>query len=295
MLSCILDQLVSDLGLVRDVLAADLIRAQAKRTALLGASGAFTPADWANSSCTVIARGIAESTALYLVLVADQRSTSSTAVGALGARDADISHAGRAVRRADAAANIMEGVVALGVVEVAPLFAAWSALMNLACTSAIGIWFIAVSSIVTEARVMGAVLPADWTDTREALLAAVEAKGAILLLAIRAVRKRLTSGATGSLLPARVRNIGVMVVVVVVVKRCAVVVLFCVRKRFLRVAGKVMNVFLIPIVTVRVLASVVGVNVMDDRRVHDGAWGVMVIIIHVRNVVVVVDNVVHDV
>lgn len=163
-LGCILDQLVSDLGFVSDVLAADLVSAQAKRTACLSASGTFTPADWTDSSCSVIAGWIAESAALYLILVADQRSASTTAVGALGARDADISHAGRAVRGADAAANIMEVLVALGIVEVTPFFTAWSALMDLACTSAIGIRFVAVGSIVTETRVVRAVLPADWTD-----------------------------------------------------------------------------------------------------------------------------------
>ena len=163
-LSSILDQLISDLGFVSDVFAADLISAQAKRTACLGASGAFTPANWTNSRCSVIARWIAESAALYLILVADQRSASSTAVGALGARDADISHAGRAVRGADAAANIMEVLVALGIVEVAPFFAAWSALMDFTCASAISIGFVAVGSIVTETRVVWAVLPADWTD-----------------------------------------------------------------------------------------------------------------------------------
>ena len=78
--------------------------------------------------------------------------------------DADISHAGRAVRGADAAANIMEVLVALGIVEVTPFFTAWSALMDLACTSAIGIRFVAVGSIVTETRVVRAVLPADWTN-----------------------------------------------------------------------------------------------------------------------------------
>ena len=40
---------------------------------------------------------------------------------------------------------------------------------------------------------------------------------------------------------------------------------------------------------------VVGINVMDDSRVvHDGFWVVVIVIVHMCNMVVVVDDVVHD-
>lgn len=83
--SCILDQLVSDLRLISNVLTADLVSTQAKRSALSRASGARTPADRADARCTMLARRIAKSSASHLVLVADQRSSSTTAVGSLSA------------------------------------------------------------------------------------------------------------------------------------------------------------------------------------------------------------------
>ena len=201
-LSRILDQLVSNLGLVRDEVAADLVGTQAQRTALSGANWALTPANWADASCAVLARRIAKSSALYLIFVADQRGASSTGVGDLSARDANISHASRAVGRAHAASDIMEAFVALGVPEVAVFFTAWSALVDFASTSAVSVGLVAVSSIVAETRVVGAVLQADGANTRVAFFAVIEAEGSILLFASRAVRKRLTSRAAGGLLPA---------------------------------------------------------------------------------------------
>lgn len=85
MLSCILNQLVGNLGLIGDVLAADLVGAQAKSAALFSASGALSPAKRADTVGAMIARRVAESSALDLILVADQRGASATAVSALGA------------------------------------------------------------------------------------------------------------------------------------------------------------------------------------------------------------------
>jgi hypothetical protein len=124
-----------------------------------------------------------------------------TTVGALSAGNADIGHTSRAVRGADAAADIMEVIVALGVPKDAKLLAAF-ALMYLSSASTVGIGLVAVSTIVTEFAVMGAVLPADRADSLEAILAVVETKGAILLLIIRAGRERLSSCAAVSFLPA---------------------------------------------------------------------------------------------
>ena len=97
----------------------------------------------------------------------------------------------------------MEAVVALGVPKGAPLLAA-AALVNLASTATIGVRLVAVGTIVTELRVVRAVLPADWTDAGEAILALVEAESSILLHARGAVGEWLSSSAAGRFLPARV-------------------------------------------------------------------------------------------
>ena len=97
-LSGILYQLIGDLGLVCDVLAADLVSTQAQRSTLSRACWALAPADWTDSICVMIAWRIAKSTALDLVFVADKRRACATRVRALGARDANINHAGWAVR-----------------------------------------------------------------------------------------------------------------------------------------------------------------------------------------------------
>ena len=97
-----------------------------------------------------------------------------------------------------------------------------------------------------------------------------------------------------------------MVVVVVMVKWRAVVVLLCVSKRLFRMAAKVSHV-LLPI-EVSVMSTcnhwvdvfttktvVVVINVMDcSRVVYDGLWIVVIEIVHMRNMVVIVDDVVHD-
>ena len=97
-----------------------------------------------------------------------------------------------------------------------------------------------------------------------------------------------------------------MVVVVVMVKWRAVVVLLCVSKRLFRMAAKVSHV-LLPI-EVSVMSAcnhwvdvfttktvVVVINVMDcSRVVYDGLWIVVIEIVHMCNMVVIVDDVVHD-
>ena len=97
-----------------------------------------------------------------------------------------------------------------------------------------------------------------------------------------------------------------MVVVVVMVKWRAVVVLLCVSKRLFRMAAKVSHV-LLPI-EVSVMSAcnhwvdvfttktvVVVINVMDcSRVVYDRLWIVVIEIVHMCNMVVIVDDVVHD-
>ena len=97
-----------------------------------------------------------------------------------------------------------------------------------------------------------------------------------------------------------------MVVMVVVVKWRAVVVLFSVRKRLFRMAAKVSHVLLPIVVSVMSTGNhwvdvfttktvVVVIKVMDGSRVvYDGLWIVVIVIVHMRNMVVIVDDVVHD-
>lgn len=96
----------------------------------------------------------------------------------------------------------MEALVAFGVIESAPLLAAWTALVHFTSASAIGVRLVAVGSIVTEACVVGAVLPADGANSRVAILAVIEAKSSILLLAGGAIGQGLASSATSGFFPA---------------------------------------------------------------------------------------------
>jgi len=127
--------------------------------------------------------------------------------------------------------------MALGVPEGSPLLVA--TLVNLTGTTTVGIRLVAVGTVITEAAVVRAVLPADGTDTGEAILTVGVAKGTILLLIVRAGGERLTSSAAIGLLPAGVRHIGVMVVVMEVVDGGTIVVLFSVSERLLRVVSEV--------------------------------------------------------
>lgn len=81
----------------------------------------------------------------------------------------------------------MEVFVALGVPKGTPFFTTL-ALVNLTGTTTVGIRFVAVSAIIAEALVVWAVLPADGTNTRVALLAVWVAKGTILLFILGAGR-----------------------------------------------------------------------------------------------------------
>ena len=77
----------------------------------------------------------------------------------------------------------MEVLVALGVPESTPLFAAL-ALVHLTGTTTISIRLVAVCAIVAETCIVKAVLPADWADTRVSILTVWVAKGAILLFVV---------------------------------------------------------------------------------------------------------------
>jgi hypothetical protein len=95
----------------------------------------------------------------------------------------------------------METFVTLLVPQGSPFLAAVE-LMDLSSASAIGIRLVAVCTVVTEAAIVGAVLPADWADTIKATLAVIKAKSTILFFAIWASRERFSRCAARDLLPA---------------------------------------------------------------------------------------------
>lgn len=249
MLSSVDNKLEGNLDFVGDILAADLIWAEAESTALFGASRAFSPADRTDTVGVVVARLVAQSSTQFLVFVAGQWGARTAAVRALRARNADVSHTGRAIGRANTAADIVEVLVALGVPKGAPLFTS-SALVHLASSSAVSIRLIAVGTVVAEARVDWAVLPADGSNTLVASLAVGVAKGSVLLLVSGAGGKRLASSAAISFLPAGVGHVSVVVVVVVVVNRRAVVVLLSVSQGLFRVVREVGHVLFILVIGV---------------------------------------------
>ena len=135
----------------------------------------------------------------------------------------------------------MEVVVALGEPVVTFLFAV-SALVHLASTSAVSIRLVTVGTIITEASVMRAILPADGTNTCVAFLAEWVAKCTIFLLVVGAGVEWLTGRPTVGFLPAGVRYVSVVVVMVEVMNRCTVVILLCMRERLLGVVSEVRDV-----------------------------------------------------
>jgi len=241
------DELEGNFHFVGNVFAADFILTEAKGSALSSGRWAFTPADGTSTISAVIALGVAQSSALYLILVALKGSASCATVRVLGAGDANICHTLGAVGRAYAAADIMEALMASWVPKGSPLFTAMQ-LVDLACTSAIGIGLVAISTIVTELLIAGAVLPADGADTREASFTVGVAKSTILLLVLGARRKRLSSSAAISLLPARVGNISVMVVVMEVMDGSSIVIFLSVSQRLFRVMSEMRHMLFILVV-----------------------------------------------
>ena len=194
--------MVSNLDLVGDIFAADLIHAKAKSTAFTSRRRAFAPTERSDTLSSVFARWIAQSSTLFLILFALKRLSNFTAVGMLRTGDTNVSHTLRAIRRANAASDIMEAWVALDVPEVSPFLTVRSTVVNLTGTSSVGIGLVAVGSVVTECFILGAVLPADWAHTRVAFITEVVAESTILLLVLWAGRERFSCCATSNLFPA---------------------------------------------------------------------------------------------
>ena len=136
----------------------------------------------------MFARWIAQSSTLFLVLVALKGLSDLAAISMLRTRDTNVGHTLRAIRRADAASDIVEAWVALDIPEVSPFLTVWSTVVNLTGSSSVGIGLVTVSTIVTECFILGAVLPADGAHTRVAFITEVVAEGTILLLVFRAGR-----------------------------------------------------------------------------------------------------------
>ena len=210
-------------------------------------------------------------------------SSSSATVRIFRTADTDINHFIWAVRRSDTAADGVEILVALGEPVIAKQFTV-SALVNLAGTTAIGIRLVAVSSIVTEAGVMGTVLPADWSNSRVALLTVWIAKGAIFLFLLGARVQRLTCSAAISLLPARVGHISVMIVMMEVVDWCAIIVLLSVSEGLFGTVSETRHVLFTIVHAVD--SSCHGVNVhamkaaMMQRAVIE-MLGIVMMVVHV--------------
>jgi len=199
----------------------------------------------------------------------------------------------------------MEFLVTFGVPEGSPLLAA-NALVDLTCATAVSIRLVAVGAIVREAAIVGAILPADWADSRVALLTVGVAESSILLLVVIAAGEGLTGSASIGFLPARVAHVGVMEVVVVVMDGRAIVVLLSVRQWFLRVVREVRHVLLIVVVVVVLVGHWVFVHAMQTamvarivievlRVVMSLIVAIMVIVVLVMLVVVVFLVVVHHV
>ena len=183
-----------------DVITAILVWSEAEgATASRCASRAMAPADRTDAIGIMLTRRVAQTRIILLLRSAGEWSSSCSAIRVLGARDADVSHATRAVGRADAAGNIVEIFTAFRVPQEAPLLTV-VALMGGSSATTIRARLIAESSIVPE--LTWAVLPADGTHTVVSIPAPRVAKRTILLLVSRAAGDRLTDTAAIRLYPA---------------------------------------------------------------------------------------------
>ena len=168
-------------------------------SASFSASWAVAPADRANAVSAMLTRGVAQACIVLLLWGASQRSASRSTVRVLRTRNADISHAARAVRRADAACHVVVVLTAFRVPERAPLFAV-IALVNGASAAAVGVRLVAEGTIIPE--LIWAVLPAYGTDTVVPITAPRIAQKAVLLLVGRAAGNRNADTAAIGLHPA---------------------------------------------------------------------------------------------
>ena len=183
-----------------DVITAVLVWSEAEGTAALRrASRAVAPADRTDAIGAVLARRVAQARIVLLLRSAGQWRSCRSAIRVFGARDTNVCHATRAVRRADAAGHVVEIVAAFRVPQKAPLFAV-VALMGGSSATTIRGRLVAEGSIVP--KLTRAVLPADWTHTVVSIPTPRVAQRAILLLVSRAAGDRLADTAAVRFNPA---------------------------------------------------------------------------------------------
>ena len=105
--------------------------------------------------------------------------------------------------------------------------------MHLTGSTTICVRLIAIGSIIMEALIVRAVLPAHRADSAVVTFTEGITERTILILVLRASREGFTCRAARCFFPARVRHIGVVVIVVIVVDRGAIIVLLGVSERLL--------------------------------------------------------------
>ena len=128
---------------------------------------------------------VAECAELDQVLVAGQRLLSwRSRVLALGTTCTDVCHVLRAIRRANAASNVVEVLFALGVVEGAQLFRPLE-LVDLTSSTPISVRLVAEIARIVES--VGALLPANGPMAVVSLLAGRIAEPSMPVHALRAV------------------------------------------------------------------------------------------------------------
>ena len=188
-----------------------MIRRQAESAAAVaGACWAAAPANGTVTGGIVLTWGIAEPCRDILIRLTYERCSRSAPIALLGTGDPDICHIRRAVRRTDAASDVVETIVALGIIQESILLAVTLTLLLLTLTLArvastppIRLWLVAESPIITEGT--GTVLPAHRTHSIEVILAEGIAKCSIFFLVTRTARDYFTDTSAICSLPAALR------------------------------------------------------------------------------------------
>jgi hypothetical protein len=174
------------------------------------ASGAVLPADGAVTRVTVVARWVAEETAHIEAGLANEGKTSTAAVWILSARNANVGLTSGTVRWANAASNVVEVSLALGVPDGTPFLAATDIFVvvvaralapdRVANSATVGLRLEAESAIITET--VSAILPANGTDSVEASSAGRVAESSVFLLTLSAISDDLADATAIGVLPA---------------------------------------------------------------------------------------------
>ena len=137
---------------------------------------ALKPANRASPIEIITAWLVTKGCLFFLIWLANHRLTGGSTVGMFVARNSNVDHSMRTIRRADAAGSVVEIFPALWVPEGTPLLAVIFAflfltvfLLEVTRTSAVRSWFFAVCTIVTP--IMWTSLPAYGSSTDVAISA----------------------------------------------------------------------------------------------------------------------------